>query len=158
MRSVRDVIRVYTLHTVDGDTMRMTAAGRAMLERAQQGETLTFKGVWIGRGILPAGESADELTDLIEPIGPVALKTLTNEGETWTLEAQYTYSDFIHFAFRARELGLFANTSSDSSYRLIAYVNYGDAAPTIHLTDNQYVQTVRLTMELPGCTNVTADI
>lgn len=115
----------------------ITDAGRALLAEAQAGAVFTPTRIVIGSGSIPAGKTAQTMTDVVAVVKSLAInkKQRTPDGKA-IFGAVYSNEDITE-AFYFRELALYAkpvhlnedgSVASEGAEVLYTYGNAGDSA------------------------------
>lgn len=135
---------------------RLTDAGRSLLIRGLDGETITFTRFKIGNGELD-GVNPDTLSDLINPLIAFGIDA-TDTSNPGFIKLTGTFDNSgVTGDFRWRELGIFAQGEDEVEW-LYAYSNDGDDAGIMKRAQSDVVveQTVNLVVAIGRAENVTA--
>lgn len=136
----------------------LTSAGQDMLIRALAGETLTFTTFKAGSGVLPAGSTGVDLTDLITPKFSFAISALEEGTNCVRINGHFDSQDILQ-EFACTEIGLFAKIGNESA-KLYGYVNNGTNAPIFKPNDSDVITTQDITfiVAVGAAQNVAAEI
>ena len=136
----------------------LTSAGQDMLIRALAGETLTFTTFKAGSGVLPAGSTGVDLTDLITPKFSFAISALEEGTNCVRINGHFDSQDVLQ-EFACTEIGLFAKIGNESA-KLYGYVNNGTNAPIFKPNDSDVITTQDITfiVAVGAAQNVAAEI
>jgi hypothetical protein len=107
----------------------VTAAGRALLAKAQLGATIAFTRLAVGDGYMPVGTLPEDMTGLTSAVADVPISRKIRDGDSTTIGGDFS-GGASAAGFWYRELGLFAD-DPDVGEILYCYGNAGDLAEYI---------------------------
>lgn len=139
---------------------QLTNVGKSLLMRAIAGEQITFTRFKAGSGSLSAGQTIEELTDLIETVLAFSVNSVDTDdaGEgSIAITGEFTSEDVTE-DFVWRELGLYAK-GEDNVEILYAYANDGEHAGIVRAisTDVLTTQTVTTIVAVDEAENITVE-
>src|SRR5215471_14639332 len=105
-----------------------TNAGRALLTRAQNGETLTITKIVVGDGTASVPSDLWPLTALIHKVLDVTISSIRNLGNGIMLVEGSFNSDVLTSAFELREAGVMAHIGAEAD-QLYSVSNVFDSPP-----------------------------
>lgn len=135
--------------------MKITAAGRALLAKAQStGATVTFTGVKIGSGSL-GGTDPDTLTDVISAVQTCGITSIARSGSEVRVKFTLTNGSAAYYL---REIALMATDPQAGSIAYM-YANDGANAELIPAASSTAIEReVTLIVIVSAATSVTATI
>lgn len=138
-------------------TPSLTDRGKSLLMRAIAGEEIEFTRFKIGDGYLAAGETGDELNDLIHTVlvFPITGMDVSQQGYVG-LSGEFDSGDVAE-DFAWREMGIFAR-GEDGAEILYAYANDGEDAGVLRALNTEILteQTVTLIVAVGEAEHITA--
>lgn len=132
-----------------------TAAGRALLAKAQQGAAMEFTGVRIGSGTL-GSRDPDALTNVITAVKTCPIISVSRQGEKTYVKFVLTQDNTS--AYYLREMALMAK-DPDSGEIAYMYANDGDNAELVPVPGaTAFEREITIIVILSNVENVTASI
>lgn len=134
----------------------LTNAGKSLIIRGMDGETITFTRFKVGDGELEGRDPAS-LDDLINTLVTFSIDSTDTSNEGFIELTGHFDNSGLTGDFRWRELGIFAE-GEDEVEHLYAYANDGDNAGTIRKAQTDVIveQTVTLIVAIGSAENVEA--
>ncbi len=132
-----------------------TAAGRALLAKAQQGAEMKFTEVHIGSGILGSTDP-DTLTDVITQVKVCPITSVSRQGEKTYVKFVFTQDNTT--AYYLREMALMAQ-DPDAGDIAYMYANDGENAEIIPIPGaTAYEREITIVVTLSNVESVTVDV
>ena len=134
----------------------LTDAGKSLIIRGMDSETITFTRFKVGDGELEGRDPA-ELSDLINTLVAFGIDSIDTSNEGFIELTGHFDNSGLSSDFRWRELGIFAKGEDDVEW-LYAYANDGDNAGTIRKAQTDVIveQTVTLIVAVGSAESVDA--